>query len=137
MREAVRYAIDQDGIIDSLLQGLGRKTQTIIPIGLAGSDPKIYYPYNIAKAKALLAAAGKAGGFSVDFLVSTGSCAGGVPCQDLAAKVQSDLAKIGIKANIRQMVNSELLTVYRAQKAQLIQVAWSQIIPMRTAMAPR
>lgn len=129
VREAVRYALDQDGMIDSLLQGLGRKTQTIIPIGLAGSDPKIYYPYNLAKAKALLAAAGKAGGFSVDFLVSTGSCAGGVPCQDLAAKVQSDLAKIGIKANIRQMVNSELLTVYRAQKAELIQVAWSPDYP--------
>ena len=129
VREAVRYAIDQDGIIASLLQGLGRKTQTIIPIGLAGSDPKIYYPYNPAKAKELLAAAGKAGGFSVDFLVSTGSCAGGVPCQDLAAKVQADLAKVGIKANIRQMVNAELLTTYRAQKAQLIQVAWSPDYP--------
>lgn len=125
VREAMRYAIDQDGIIKSLLQGLGRKTQTIIPIGLAGANTAIPYPYNPAKAKELLAAAGKPDGFSVDYLVSTGSCAGGVPCQDLAAKVQSDLAKVGIKANIRQMVNSELLTTYRAQKAQLIQVAWS------------
>ncbi|CAM3608983.1 ABC transporter substrate-binding protein [Deinococcus frigens] len=129
VREAVRYAIDQDGMIDSLLQGLGRKTQTIVPIGLAGSDPKIYYPYNIARAKELLKAAGKANGFSVDFLVSTGSCSGGVPCQDLAAKVQSDLAKIGIKANIKQMVNSELYTTYRAQKATLIQADWSPDYP--------
>ena len=129
VREAMRYAIDQDSIIKSLLQGLGRKTQTIIPIGLAGSNAAIPYPYNPAKAKELLAAAGKPNGFSVDFLVSTGSCAGGVPCQDLAAKVQSDLAKVGIKANIRQMVNSELLTTYRAQKAQLVQVSWSPDYP--------
>ncbi|WP_291426092.1 ABC transporter substrate-binding protein [Deinococcus sp.] len=129
VREAVRYAIDQDGIINSLLQGLGRKTQTIIPLGLAGSNPKISYPHDVAKAKALLKAAGKPDGFSVDFLVSTGSCAGGVPCQDLAAKIQSDLAKIGIKANIKQMVNAELLTTYRAQKAPLIQVAWSPDYP--------
>ncbi|AWN24670.1 ABC transporter substrate-binding protein [Deinococcus irradiatisoli] len=129
VREAVRYAIDQDGIIKSLLQGLGRKTQTIIPIGLAGANTAVPYPYNPAKAKELLAAAGKPDGFSVDFLVSTGSCSGGVPCQDLAAKIQSDLAKVGIKANIRQMVNSELLTTYRAQKAPLIQVAWSPDYP--------
>ncbi|GAA4003346.1 ABC transporter substrate-binding protein [Deinococcus rubellus] len=125
VREAMRYAIDQDGIIKSLLQGLGRKTQTIIPIGLTGSNSALPYTYNPAKAKELLTAAGKPNGFSVDFLVSTGSCSGGVPCQDLAAKIQSDLAKVGIKANIRQMVNSELLTTYRAQKAPLIQVAWS------------
>ncbi len=129
VREAVRYAIDQDGIISGLLQGLGRKTQTIIPIGLAGSDPKIYYPYDPEKAKALLKAAGKEGGFSVDFMVSTGSCAGGVPCADLAAKIQADLAKVGIKLNIKQMVNSELLTAYRAQKAPLIQVSWSPDYP--------
>lgn len=129
VREAVRYAIDQDGIIKSLLQGLGRKTQTIIPIGLAGSDPKIYYPYDPEKAKALLKAAGKGDGFSVDYFVSTGSCAGGVPCADLAAKIQADLAKVGIKANIKQMVNSELLTAYRAQKAPLVQVAWSPDYP--------
>ncbi|WP_243398212.1 ABC transporter substrate-binding protein [Deinococcus koreensis] len=129
VREAVRYAIDQEGIISGLLQGLGRKTQTIIPIGLAGSDPKIYYPYNPERARELLKAAGKADGFSVDFMVSTGSCAGGVPCADLAAKIQADLAKVGIRANIKQMVNSELLTAYRAQKAPLIQVSWGPDYP--------
>ena len=129
VREAVRYAIDQDGIIKNLLQGLGRKSQTIVPQGLAGSNPALPYAYDPAKAKALLAAAGKGSGFDVDFLVSTGSCAGGVPCQDLAAKIQSDLAKVGIRANIKQMVQAELLTTYRAQKASLIQVSWSPDYP--------
>ncbi len=129
LREAVRYAIDQDGIVKSLLQGLGRKVQTIIPLGLAGSNPATPYPYDPAKAKALLTAAGKPNGFDVDFLVSTGSCSGGVPCQDLAAKIQADLAKVGIRANIKQMVNAELLTAYRAQKAPLIQVSWSPDYP--------
>ena len=124
VREAVRYAIDQDGIIKSLLQGLGRKTQTIIPIGLAGANAALPYSYDPAKAKALLAAAGKSN-LSVDFSIPTGSCAGGVPCQDLAAKIQSDLAKVGIKANIKQMVSADLYTMYRAQKAELIMAPWS------------
>lgn len=129
VRQAVRYAIDQDGIIKNLLGGLGRKVQTIIPLGLVGSNPATPYKYDPAKAKELLAAAGKPDGFSVDFLVSTGSCSGGVPCADLAAKIQSDLAKVGIKANIKQMVNAELLKTYRAQKAPLVQVAWSPDYP--------
>lgn len=129
VREAVRYAVDQDGIIKSLLQGMGRKNQTVIPLGLSGANNKVYYPYDPAKARALLKAAGKENGFSVDFAVSTGACAGGIPCQDLAAKIQSDLAKVGIKANIKPMVNSELLTMYRAQKAQLIQVSWGPDYP--------
>lgn len=123
VREAVRYAIDQDGIIKNLLGGLARKTQTIIPIGLAGSNPNIAYPYNPEKAKALLKAAGKTS-VTADFMVINGACPGGVPCQDLAAKIQSDLAKVGIKLNIKQMVYSELLTAYRAQKAELVLVPW-------------
>ena len=47
----------------------------------------------------------------------------------MAAKIQADLAKIGIKANIKQMVNSELYTTYRAQKAPLIQADWSPDYP--------
>ena len=125
VREAVRYAIDQDGIIKSLLQGLARKTQTIIPIGLSGANTALPYTYNPTKAKELLTAAGKGSGFSVDFSIPTGSCAGGVPCQDLAAKIQADLAKVGIKANIKQMVSADLYTMYRAQKAELILAPWS------------
>lgn len=123
VREAVRYAIDQDSIIKNLLGGLARKTQTIIPIGLAGSNPDIAYPYNPDKARALLKAAGKTS-VTADFMVINGACPGGVPCQDLAAKIQADLAKVGIKLNIRQMVYSELLTAYRAQKAQMVLVPW-------------
>ena len=128
IRQAVRYAIDQDGIIDSLLNGLGRKMQTIIPAGLFASDDTVYFEHDPEQARNLLAEAG-AEGLSVDFLVSTGSCGGGVPCADLAAKVQSDLAEVGITANIRQIVQSELLDIYRAQDAELVMVGWSPDYP--------
>ena len=128
IRQAVRYAIDQDGIIDNLLSGLGRKMQTIIPAGLFAADETLYYDHDPEKAKALLAEAG-AEGLTVNFLVSTGPCGGGVPCADLAAKVQSDLAEVGITANIQQIVESELLNIYRAQDAELVMVSWSPDYP--------
>ena len=129
VRRAVRYAIDQDGIVSGLLGGLGRKTQTIIPYGLFGASQALPYEHSVAKARALLAAAGKANGFSVEFLVPSGVGGGGVPYADLAAKLQADLAAVGIKANIRQIVESELLNLYRAQKSTLLLEAWSPDFP--------
>lgn len=129
IRQAVRYAIDQDGIIDNLLGGLGRKMQTIIPAGLLGADTTIYYPHDVEKAKQLMAEAGKADGMTVEFLVPTGACGGGIPCADLAAKVQSDLAAIGITANIKQTVSAELYKIYRAQAAEIVLAAWSPDYP--------
>ncbi len=128
IRQAVRYAIDQDGIVNDLLSGLGRKMQTIIPAGLFAADETVYFEHDPEQARALLAEAG-AEGLTVDFLVSTGACGGGIPCADLAAKVQSDLAEVGITANIQQIVQSELLNIYRAQDAELVMVAWSPDYP--------
>ncbi len=129
VRQAVRYAIDQDSIVNDLLGGFGRKMQGIIPAGLFGANTSTPYNLNIEKAKSLLAAAGKSTGFETEFLVPTGACGGGVPCADLAAKIQSDLAKVGIKANLKQIVQSELLKIYRAQKGQMVMVAWSPDFP--------
>ncbi len=128
VRQAVRYAVDQEGIISGLLSGLGQKIQTIIPIGLLGADEGSYYTHDPEKAQALLAEAG-AENLSVDFLVPTGSCFGGVPCADLAAKIQSDLAEVGIQANLTQTTSAELLDIYRAQGAELVLINWSPDFP--------
>ncbi len=129
VRQAVRYALDQDGVVDELLGGLGRKVQTIIPVGLLGANETIFYEHNPERARELLAEAGFEDGLSVEYLVPTGACGGGVPCADLAAKVQSDLAEVGIQANITQTVLAELLDIYRAQNAELVMAPWSPDYP--------
>lgn len=129
VRQAVRYALDQDGIVDGLLGGLGRPMQTIIPVGLLGANETVFYERDPERARELLAEAGYPDGLSVEYLVPTGACGGGVPCADLAAKVQSDLAEVGITANITQTVQAELLDIYRAQGAQLVMIEWSPDFP--------
>jgi peptide/nickel transport system substrate-binding protein len=128
VRDAVRYAVDQDAIITDLLSGLGLKSQTIIPNGLLGFDDTVYFEHDPEKAKALLAEAG-AEGLSFEFLVSDSSCGGGVPCTDLAAKIQSDLAAVGLTANLRVIPQSELLPIYRAQEAEMVLLSWSPDYP--------
>jgi peptide/nickel transport system substrate-binding protein len=128
IRSAVRYAIDQDAIISDLLSGLGLKSQTVIPNGLLGFDGTIYFEHDPEKARALVAEAG-AEGLSFEFLVSDGACGGGIPCTDLAAKIQSDLAAVGLNAELKVMPQSELLPIYRAQEGQLVLLAWSPDFP--------
>lgn len=129
VREALRTAVDYDGIIQQLLKGNARKVQTIIPAGLAGHNPDAPFQQDIEKAKALLKEAGQEGGFTLELLVPTGSAPGGVTWADLAAKLQSDWAKIGVTVNIVQTAQAELLNVYRAQKGQLVLILWGPDFP--------
>ena len=129
VRQAVRWALDYDGIVNGLGGGLAKQIQTIVPFGLFGANSALPYKTNVEKAKELLKAAGKPNGFEVEFLINNGSCEANIPCPDLAAKIQSDLAKVGIKANIKQLVEAEQLKTYRAQNAQLILQSWGSDFP--------
>jgi peptide/nickel transport system substrate-binding protein len=129
VREAIRWSIDYDGIIRSLLRGEAQKVQTIVPQGLFGYNSAAPFQHNVVRAKALLREAGVGGGFSVELLVPTGPAPGGVKWSDVAAKVQSDLAKVGITVKIKETVQAQLLNVYRAQKGQLVMILWGPDFP--------
>ena len=92
VRDAIRYAIDYDGIIDFILQGVGEKIQTIIPKGLLGYNPAMPYNRNRQKAQQLLASAGYSGNLELELVTFDYS-----PWTDVALKIKSDLAKIGIR----------------------------------------
>ena len=115
VREAVRTAINYDEII-TLLGGNGQATQEIIPIGYQSHTGVMPFKPDAEAAKKLLAAAGVAEGTEVELLVPTGSAPGGIDWGTLAAKIQSDLDKVGLKVNLKQLAQSELLNIYRAQE---------------------
>jgi peptide/nickel transport system substrate-binding protein len=123
VREALRTAIDYDGIIKDLLKGNAKKVQSIVPAGLPGYNESAPFQADVAKAKALLAKAGQTT-ITLELLVPTGPAEGGTTWADLAAKLQSDWAKIGVTVNIKQTAQADLLTTYRAQKGQLVMILW-------------
>jgi peptide/nickel transport system substrate-binding protein len=123
VREALRTAIDYDGIIKDLLKGNAKKVQSIVPAGLPGYNESAPFQADVAKAKALLAKAGQTA-ITLELLVPTGPAEGGTTWADLAAKLQSDWAKIGVTVNIKQTAQADLLTTYRAQKGQLVMILW-------------
>jgi len=128
VREAVRYAINYDDL-NTLLAGNGKIVQEIIPDGFLGYTGETPFKQDIAKAKALLAKAGVAEGTEVQLTVGSGIATGGLEIATLAAKLQSDIEKIGLKVNIQQIQSSELLNIYRAQKAQFVLLSWGPDYP--------
>ncbi|MEK6573005.1 MAG: ABC transporter substrate-binding protein, partial [Chloroflexota bacterium] len=129
VREALRTAVDYDGIINDLLSGNAKKVQDIIPAGLLGFNADTPFQQDIDQAKALLKEAGQDEGFTLELLVPTGAAPGGVAWADLAAKLQSDWAKIGVTVNIKQVAQAELLGSYRAQQGQLVMIMWGPDFP--------
>jgi peptide/nickel transport system substrate-binding protein len=128
VREALRTAVDYDGIVKNLLKGNGKKVQGIVPKGLAGYNEATPFQADVARAKSLLQEAGQAN-ITLEFLVPTGSAPGGVAWSDLAAKLKSDWAAIGVTVNIKQTTTAELLATYRAQKGQLVMINWGPDYP--------
>src|SRR5205823_4494888 len=76
VREALRTAVDYDGIIKDLLKGNGTRVQGIVPKGLAGFNESAPFQADVNKAKDLLQQAGQTS-VTLDFLVPTGQAPGG------------------------------------------------------------
>lgn len=128
VRQAIRYAINYDDIA-TLLGGNGEIVQEIIPAGLFGHTGENPFKQDIAKAKELLKTAGVAEGTEIEFLIPAGPAPGGIEWSTLAAKIQSDVEQIGLKLNIKQVQQSELLNIYRAQKGQIVMINWGPDYP--------
>ncbi len=123
VREALRMAIDYDGIVNDLLSGNAQKVQTIIPSPMFGYNDDAPFQQDVDGAKALLETAGVAD-VNLEMMIPDGAAPGGVQWSDLAAKLQSDWDQAGITVTIKQVSFAELLDAYRAQGAELALLYW-------------
>ncbi|MCE7984593.1 MAG: ABC transporter substrate-binding protein [Caldilinea sp. CFX5] len=131
VREAVRYAINYDEVI-ALTGGDAKLVQEVIPAGFLGHTGQIPFKQDIAKAKELLAQAGVPEGTEITALVPSNFPAGPIDFPTLAAKIQSDLAQIGLTLNLQQLQVSELLNIYRSEDSaakQMVFILWGPDYP--------
>lgn len=118
VRQAIMFAIDRPTIVKSIVGEGSRVLNTpCFPAQFgctdAGAPP---YPYDPAKAKALLAAAGFANGFDVDFYAYRD--------RDQAEAMIGYLRSVGIKANLRFVQYAAHRDAVRAGKASLAHWTW-------------
>ena len=115
VRQAINYAIDKQAILDSLLQGSGRLLSgQILRKEQIGFDPAINdYPYDPAKAKALLAEAGFPNGLTITFKFPTGRYA---QDREIAEAVAGMLAEVGVKTEMVSLEAGEFLRQLSARE---------------------
>ena len=124
VRQAIAYAIDYDGLIKGLLRGGAEHPPANIPIGILGVDKNLARKRDVAKAKQLLAEAGHPNGFEAKLNYWTRPLQG-VSNEPLAAKIQADLAAVGVKVTLEPKEFSVIVPEYRAAKVQMIIAEWT------------
>ena len=89
VRQAINYAVDKDAIIQNVLFGAGEMATSFLP-KMAGRDPNSPgYPFDLEKAKALIAESGYKDGFEFELLVNTGDPVASQIAQLVAAQVSA------------------------------------------------
>ena len=125
VRQALNYAVNKEAIASNLLAGKGKAaTQGTTPSVLGYNSAVKGYPYNPAKAKELLAAAGYEKGLTIAADITVGS----FPADDLIYQsVKADLAKVGVTLNYTTITFGQWLPQYNANswKGEAFGLSWN------------
>lgn len=99
VRQALNYAVNKQALIEGVLDGNATQIATISTPEYEGYDASVEaYSYDPEKAKQLLAEAGYADGFSLQFSVTSGYLNG----QDVAQAIASQLGEVGITCTVQE-----------------------------------
>ena len=125
VRLALNYAIDRDAIVKLAYSGHAIKGSSYMPYKMQYWNSSLKpYPYNLAKAKAILAKSKYPNGFKCFLIEVANDVAGNAS----AIVIKSNLAKLGISVDIRTY---ELLTAYDKEdggNSQMGQRYWTNDI---------
>ncbi|HKW49278.1 MAG TPA: ABC transporter substrate-binding protein [Gemmatimonadaceae bacterium] len=120
VRQAINYAVDINTIIERLVAGRGTRAAGVIPPALAGYDStRRPYPFDPAKAKQLLAAAGYPNGIDIQLWVSM------TPIYvRMAETIQAYLNAVGIRTKVVQRESAASRAAARKGETDLILKDW-------------
>lgn len=119
VREALKYLVDYDAIEKNIVRGRFTVHQAFLPKGFLGAVGDNPYKFDIAKAKALLAKAGLADGFTVTMDTRNVS-----PYTDIAQAIQATWAQAGVKLTLIPGDGKQTLTKYRARNHDIYIGQW-------------
>jgi peptide/nickel transport system substrate-binding protein len=111
VRQALAYTMDYDQVAEGVLSGHAKRMTSVMAEGVPGYyKPSFMYVKDLDKARQLLAEAGYADGFSLDYIWLTE-----VPeDRQIGEMWQADLKEVGIDLNVQEM---PLNTWWEAQAA--------------------
>lgn len=121
--DAMRWAVDYQGMADTIMKGLVIPHQSFLPKGYLGALDDLPYKLDIAKAKALLAESGIKDP-KVSLTVGNSS-----EFVDVAQSIQNTFGQAGITVELKVGQQSEQLKDYRARLLDSILQTWGPDYP--------
>ena len=119
VRQALKYAVDYQGMVDTFLKGRRTVHQTFLPTGYLGALDYAPFKLDIAKAKSLLAEAGYPNGF--DLKLDAFNTA---PWTEISQSLQQTFGQAGVRVSILPEEEKQLYTVFRGRKHQAALLDW-------------
>jgi peptide/nickel transport system substrate-binding protein len=119
VRLAAAHAVDLQAINEAERLGHARLTGSIVPRQFDFALPLEPYPYHVAEAKRLLAAAGYPNGFDAGDVTPI------PPFASMAEAVANYLGAVGIRTRVRMMERATSFTAWRDKKVRGVIVAAS------------
>jgi peptide/nickel transport system substrate-binding protein len=136
VRQAINHAVDREGLARDVYRGTGRAEYGMLSPGTWAYDPNFrMYEYDVEKAKALMAEAGKGAGFKLLYhfpAYGTGTL--------VQSWIQRDLAKIGIELELKK---SEWITYMHdwgggfPEEVGVGEIGWGMTVPSWTGIVTR
>ena len=128
VQQAVRYALDYDGILALAGPGAVRMAGIIPPVFPGAMDPKQGARTDRDRARAILKEA-NLGEVKGALSYASDSTIFGVQMNLLAQKIQADLAAVGITVSLNGLPRATALQLYREGKNQISAWSWAADYP--------
>ena len=125
VRQAINMAIDKEAILAAVYQGAGKAAKNPIPPTIWSYDDSIEaYPYDVEKAKAMLAEAGVSN-LQTDLWYMPVQRPYNPDAKRMAELMQADLAKVGITAELKTFEWGEYRKRLQAGEHMMGMLGWT------------
>lgn len=121
VRLAIDYAVNNAGIVDRIMRGFATTAGQASPAGYLGYNEALAPRFDLEKAKALMAEAGYADGFTVTMMSPNNRY---VNDDKIAQAVVSMLSKINIKVDLQTMPKAQYWPKFDERAADMLLIGW-------------
>ena len=121
VRQAIVHAINNRGIVSKIMKGFGKVAAQQSPPGYLGHNPALKPRYSLEKARALMAEAGYANGFSASMMAPNNRYVNDAKIAEAAASM---LGKIGIKIDLTTMPKAQYWPKFDERAADIMMIGW-------------
>ncbi|EGU41142.1 ABC transporter substrate-binding protein [Vibrio splendidus] len=121
VRQAIVYAINNEGIVKKIMKGAATAAAQQSPVGYAGYNEELKPRYDVKKAKELMKEAGYEDGFTLTMMAPNNRYVNDAKIAQAAAAM---LSKIGIKVDLKTMPKAQYWPEFDKCAADMMMIGW-------------